>query len=422
MIQKIHENKATIVKVAKTSKDGERKPLADIREVQELADCIQKSNFIKEIDIRYVSGSGLTIDGLQILTNAIRGHKGMRVLSIEGEDFGNEGAEILAGCLPPFLSTIRLSSCGIQMEGANLLFQAIRNLPTIVHINLSDNPLNHAEIFAHGLPPALTTIRLLDCGFRAEVAKDLMQAIHERPSIVHVDLSNNRLLDEFLSDVSIPRSIVSLNLSDCGFKDAGIQKLAVSLNDSGVQLRELDLSRNEFGVEGAKAIAEVVPLIPLERLNVSKNNMKDEGASAFGRAFSTKGCRISSLEMGECNIGNNGIKALAEGLRHDVNLQVLDVCGNPFSDYGLLPLRDVLYSNNRTLREIDVRSDLQLRSMGPNWIHEQIQFLVHLNNSAGRDFLDTENRPIFEWLRDCAYGEVEWQFVFDCLDKRRITE
>ena len=66
-----------------------------------------------------------------------------KVIDISDTPIGNYGAACIAAVLTlcDQLEEIRLSNCGIKDEGANNLFEELKNAPHVKSIELSNNPI-----------------------------------------------------------------------------------------------------------------------------------------------------------------------------------------------------------------------------------------------------------------------------------------
>ncbi len=85
--------------------------------------------------------------------------------------------------------------------------------------------------------------------------------------------------------------------------------LALAKSGNVKNLTNLDLSDNNIGPEGAKALADG-SLTNLVELDLSENNISDEGIEALAKGESLK--NLTSLHLNCNSIGNKGAKALAK--------------------------------------------------------------------------------------------------------------
>jgi len=111
-------------------------------------------------------------------------------------------------------------------------------------------------------------------------------------------------------------------------------------------LRALDLSNNQIGEIGAKAVADFVKNSSLKKLNFASNRLGNEGALALARSL--KGSSLQELCLGDNQIGDMGVNAFAEALKQNTSLTWLSFHGNQVGDNGAVALANSL-NQNKTL-------------------------------------------------------------------------
>ena len=79
----------------------------------------------------------------------------------------------------------------------------------------------------------------------------------------------------------------------------------------------LDVSNNNIGNDGATAIADALksPNCILTTLDVSNNNIGNDGATAIADALKSPNCILTTLDVSNNNIGNDGATAIADALK-----------------------------------------------------------------------------------------------------------
>ena len=89
---------------------------------------------------------------------------------------------------------------------------------------------------------------------------------------------------------------------------------------------QLDLSRNAVGPEGAKAIADALRVnAPLTLLNLGGNKVGDDGATAIAQAVkSNTTCKLAELGLNNNGIGTAGAEALADMLSVSASLTTVN--------------------------------------------------------------------------------------------------
>lgn len=127
--------------------------------------------------------------------------------------------------------------------------------------------------------------------------------------------------------------------------------VAIALADvlrGSSSLRELDLTKCDISAAGGRALATSIG--GLRKLVLSNNwALKDEGAIALAEALSGK-ARLKVLDLRACGIGAAGGRALAASLRV---LERIFLGGNRLMDEGVCALAEGLRDNTR-LKELDL--------------------------------------------------------------------
>ena len=112
-----------------------------------------------------------------------------------------------------------------------------------------------------------------------------------------------------------------LNLSRIGLTANDVINFIVPFLNKHPEIKKLDLSFNQIGTKGAKALADASNL---KILNISRNrHIGDEGAVALSAS------NLKTLDISYNNIGDEGAVALSAS-----NLKTLNLNGNKIGDKG----------------------------------------------------------------------------------------
>ena len=141
-----------------------------------------------------------------------------------------------------------------------------------------------------------------------------------------------------------------LDLSGRRLGDAQVAALSAGLNTdrarnivSNVEL--LDLSRNNIGIAGARALADkLLDNDVLLDLRLNANRIGAEGAVLLGKALISN-CHIQRLSLGANDIGPTGATAIAHVLEQNAHLRRLELGMNAIGNAGAKALSDSLRSN-----------------------------------------------------------------------------
>lgn len=227
-------------------------------------------------------------------------------------------SEHLAGLKRLILTRNRLSD-----EAAEQLALS-PNLANLEELDLSENELGETGARALAASPQLARLRRLElAGNRLGPAGAEALAGSERlASLQRLGLAGN--------DIGLPRLLTLsrahallrmpvLDLTANGLTAAGllaIFTLPSGADSAGVRLRELELSFNELGDDGARVLAKCPHL-----------------------------ANLTALRLANCGIGDEGTRALAN-CAHLNEVVELNLENNPIGDVGFLPFRNARHWNS----------------------------------------------------------------------------
>ena len=212
------------------------------------------------------------------------------------------------------------------------------------------------ELSASGLPrgtlrtiaPALAangsvqTVRLNSCMLSGtEVGVYLARALDGHPSLTHLELEHNPILDTggaTLAAVLVRTRVRSLSLRFTGVADATCEVLGTALGGGAgggrrPALRELQLSGNRISTAGVEALTRC-GLGGLHSLDLTANLALDAGA-ALAIAKVLPMSELRTLRLAACKVDKRGCSRLAaELVRPGCKLALLDLSANHFGSDG----------------------------------------------------------------------------------------
>ncbi|XP_057696174.1 NACHT, LRR and PYD domains-containing protein 3-like isoform X2 [Corythoichthys intestinalis] len=220
----------------------------------------------------------------------------------------------------------------------------------------------------------------------------LLASVLSSPSNVrHLDLSWNDLSDdgvEILSKgLASPRCILQvLRLANCGITKGGCVFLAEALQLNPSRLQELDLSSNDLSDEGVEILSKGLasphcilqvldlwncklgkgschPLASvlsspsnLKHLDLSENDLLDEGVEILSKGLASPKCILESLDLHDCHLEKGSCHPLASVLISSSNLKHLNLYENDLSDEGVENLSKGLASPQCILESLELSS------------------------------------------------------------------
>jgi len=287
-------------------------------------------------------------------------------MNLSFSDIGNEGIELLSEILcvgTPSLKVLDISFCGIEEKGFLALAQAIGKrkkvgLPSLHGLVLAGNKISYRAAKELGL--ALSSIPMAG----NEKRSHRKRAITNQKNVSGYDHDDESEDDEeddqddtiFGFDVAKkikhnnssrplpgrdPNNFLRvMNLSCSSMSSAALHQFLAGLGED-CPIRELCFSSNNMGPDGANMFVSFlegkgkkVAMPKLDRLDLSNNNLGNDGTSKLTRAILKRvNVTMTELSLSSNNIGALGIETIMDKLlRH--NLVRLNLNNNMISDRG----------------------------------------------------------------------------------------
>nr|XP_061796627.1 NACHT, LRR and PYD domains-containing protein 12-like [Nerophis lumbriciformis] len=377
-----------------------------------------------------LSSCYLDKDSCHLLVSVLSSPSNLRHLDLSKNDLSDEGVEILSkGLISPncILESLFLRLCRLEKRSCHLMASLLSSPSNLRHLNLSWNALSDegVEILSKGLASPhckLESLTLSHC-LLDKSSCHLMASLLSSPSnLRHLDLGGNNLSYEGVAILSkgldSPHcKLESLNLNECRL-DKGSCHLLASVLSSPSNLKHLDLSQNDLSDEGVEILSKVLatPNCILESLNLSScnlekgscdplasflsspsnlmlldlsgNNLSDEGVEILSRGLASPNCILESLKLIYCKITDKGCGFLAEPLKLNTShLKQLYLWGNPIGEEGKRVLSDVEKDPSNRLKTVG-RAFEEHRSRVEVWTQlrttdKSVWLPEHRHSSAG---------------------------------------
>jgi Ran GTPase-activating protein (RanGAP) involved in mRNA processing and transport len=276
----------------------------------------------------------------------------IRALAIVGKSnvaMGDRGIVALAACFQymPYLEELDLADNGITDEGIEVMGNMLQHIPHLRVLNLEGN----------------------------DIGEELNGYLHYIPRLEDLNLAHNNI--QFM-DLEKLRNLRAVDMS---------YNPQYALDTSGIRglggLRELALAGCFLGVAGTKALVGVLRETPcMERLQLSLNEMGDEGAMALSQAFPHVG-KLRRLHLSCNGITSDGMTAICNALVHLPMLRHLSLSHNGFGDEGAIAFSNSMHSLPQ-LRRLNME-DCDIADSGICAIAANLQFTQHLHGMILKD-------------------------------------
>ena len=181
-----------------------------------------------------------------------------------------------------------------------------RTILNLQHCIREDPSKDLLTALCNGLPGLvdLTTLNVSRNSLDDTDVQRILNALP--PRLVSLDVSDNRIGPDGTKAV--------VNLCSVLKKTAGEQivpKGAKAVEKTAKYLAELDLSGNQIGPKGAEAVENMVAVVAsVTSIDVGRNNLNE--AASLQLIAAMKGRRMMSIGMAGCKLGVDGAKAIAE--------------------------------------------------------------------------------------------------------------
>ena len=183
--------------------------------------------------------------------------------------------------------------------------------------------------------------------------------------------------DEWANILSTCTSIESIiDINACFWDDNDVTKMSSALPKLNIHV--LNLRNNQFGVEGAKAIALALSSSKIKDISLSNNQIGDEGAKALALALSSS--KLKGISLSNNQIGDEGAKALALALPSS-EVTFLDLQNNQIGNKGAKALaaaapRTKLTDLNLRHNQFDAKVEATMKQVISN--RDNIILTIHL--------------------------------------------
>ncbi|XP_049920772.1 NACHT, LRR and PYD domains-containing protein 12 isoform X3 [Epinephelus moara] len=289
----------------------------------------------------------------------------------------------------------------IILSGSSVSTGAVHHLASALsrgltkELDLSNSRLGDEKfkILCAGLRDCkLHTLKLLMCRLTEGICEDLAPVLTSATSQLSVlDMRSNQIGDQGFTTMckalhSPHCKLQELMLQNCELTAASMETLSAAVCSGQSQLRKVGLTHNVIGDRGVETLCKSLqhPLCKLQSLNffdseltgaccphlmealmsehcslteldLSVNDLGQEGALLLCQALSRPGCPMEKLGLKRCKLTEAVFKELSSVLRSGTSqLKSLIVGINAVGDQGVKHLWDAVAHPNCLLEELDV--------------------------------------------------------------------
>ena len=330
-------------------------------------------------------------EGAASIAKVLQNSSIMNSLDLLGNPIGAGGLQSLAEALITNTSLVELNlyQCSLEITDENgpIVTEMLQRNTTLRNLDLTDTWILDTSIvyIANGLEKNTALKSLNMNGISAVGGKALASAIATNASLplVELELDGHDMIREdnkqaFIDMLQQNTSIKTLSLS---YTNISVPFLAEALQ-SNYTLKELELCNCELMLDMVKDVSRMLTVNrSLTTLDISNNPIGDDGVTHLAKALKhnitlekldISHCRnitdatplaealkqnqtLEELEMNQCDIADidAGVAPLAETLKQNKTLKRLNIGHCRIADAGVAPLAEALMQN-KTLEWLDI--------------------------------------------------------------------
>ncbi|CAA0403629.1 unnamed protein product [Arabidopsis thaliana] len=321
---------------------------------------------LKEVDLSdFVAGRPEleALEVMNIFSDALQGSI-LSSLNLSDNALGEKGVRAFGALLKSLssLEELYLMNDGISKEAAQAVSELIpstENLRVLhFHNNMTgdDGALAIAEVVKRS--PLLENFRCSSTRVGSKGGNALSEALEHCTHMEKLDLRDNMFGTE--AGVSLSKTLSSfkhmteLYLSYLNLEDEGAIAIVNALKESASPIEVLEMAGNDITVEAASAIAACVAAKQdLNKLNLSENELKDEGCVQIANCIEEGHSKLQSIDMSTNYIRRAGARALAHVVVKKEAFKLLNIDGNIISEEGIEELKEIFKKSPELLGALD---------------------------------------------------------------------
>ena len=317
--------------------------------------------------------NGLSDEGFEEIARALRAQPqleelNLSVLSSEDEDapFGRRGYAALGATMKnwtsPSMRALVFNQSDLDDDGLLALVEGMANCANLEYLKICENDqitevgLKALSSLFQSKKFCLQFLGVSDVDISTEGMITLASGLAAVESLKSLHLAHNNIDDEGLKALAVclpnNKNLERLNLWRHGsFSAIGLRRLS-DVIPTVLNLRELDFRGNSINDEGLQALAEGLRKnCTLERLDLASNEIgSDEGLRALVAAELGS---LRSLNLANNAINDESFEVLVEGIEN-FSLEKLDLSNNMITPSGLAVLPPIFHHESCSLKEINL--------------------------------------------------------------------
>ncbi|KAL1367866.1 hypothetical protein HN51_021977 [Arachis hypogaea] len=323
-------------------------------------------NQLKEVDLSdFIAGrpEAEALEVMTIFSSALEGCV-LRYLNLSNNAMGEKGVRAFRSLLKSQnnLEELYLMNDGISEEAAKAVSELIPSTEKLKVLHFHNNMTGDEGAIAISeivkRSAALEDFRCSSTRVGSDGGVVLAEALGTCKHLKKLDLRDNMFGVE--AGVALSKAVLGfvdlteIYLSYLNLEDDGAEALANALKESAPSLEVLDMAGNDITTNVAASLAECISSKQfLAKLNLSENELKDEGAILISKALEEGHDQLLEVDLSTNSITRSGATVLAKAVVKKPRFKLLNINANFISDEGIEELKDIFKSLPDMLGPLD---------------------------------------------------------------------
>lgn len=303
------------------------------------------------------------LEVMNIFSSALEGCQ-LRYLNLSNNALGEKGVRAFGALLKSQnnLEELYLMNDGISEEAAQAVCDLIPSTKMLKVLKFHNNMTgDDGGIAISELVKCSHALEHFQCsstrvGSGGGVA--LAEALRTCTNMKKLDLRDNMFGVEgglaLSKAISVFADLTEVYLSYLNLEDEGTEALAHALKESAHSLEVLEMAGNDITAKGASSLAACIASKQfLSKLNLSENELKDEGAILIGKALKEGHGQLTEVDLSTNLIRRVGARLLAQAVVDKPGFKLLNINGNFISEEGIDELIDIFKNSPDMLGNLD---------------------------------------------------------------------
>lgn len=263
----------------------------------------------------------------------------LKILNLANNKIGSRGSICLFKAFYNCITNLEefyAERCSIDSKGGEVFSVALQSLKRLKILNLSSNPIGTKSInkilgSIFRFNPNLENINIQSCNIDGEIIVFLAAVLEKLTNLKYLNISRN-IINKMSNFVLFESMSISMN-----------QFKYIFLNDNNIYGNSIEI------------FAYFLQNHPrLYFLDLSNNNLEDNGASLLFKTITDYNVNIEELYISNCNFRINGAEFLAEAVKNQPSLKIIDISYNNIEEEGAVVLFKAIALFCRNLHKLKV--------------------------------------------------------------------